>query len=139
MILIDRAQQERGKLISIVSETMPHMPHLKRGAIRDFLSIMEEHGCYKDARWDRSDFIYGFETGSKIEFFSADSPDKVRGPRRDILFINECNNVSFETYTQLAIRTNEDNYADLCPDEVMKVRIQLWCRDIWQELEDMGD
>jgi phage terminase large subunit len=63
----------------------------------------------------------------------------VRGPRRDILFINECNNVSFETYTQLAIRTNEDNYADLCPDEVMKVRIQLWCQDIWQELEDMGD
>jgi hypothetical protein len=31
------------------------------------------------------------------------------------------------------------NYADLLGDEVMKVRIQLWCRDIWKELEDMGD
>jgi phage terminase large subunit len=91
------------------------MPHLKRGAIRDFLSIMEEHGYYKDDRWNRSDYIYTFETGTKIEFFSADSADKVRGPRRDILFINECNNVSFETYTRLAIRTNEDIYLDYNP------------------------
>src|SRR3990167_2428109 len=97
LVLIDRAQREKGKLISVVSETMPH---LKRGAIRDFLGIMEEHGYYKEDLWNRTDFTYTFETGSKIEFFSADSSDKVRGPRRDILFINECNNVSFETYTQ---------------------------------------
>lgn len=112
MILIDRAQKEKHKLISVVSETMPH---LKRGAIRDFLSIMEEHGYYKDGNWNRSDFIYEFETGSKVEFFSADSADKVRGPRRDILFINECNNVSYETYTQLAIRTKEEIYLDYNP------------------------
>lgn len=120
LILIDRAQREKGKLISVVSETMPH---LKRGAIRDFLSIMEEHGYYKDDRWNRSDFIYTFETGCRIEFFSADSADKVRGPRRDILFINECNNVSFETYTQLAIRTNETIYLDYNPV------VEFWVQD----------
>ena len=91
------------------------MPHLKRGAIRDFLSIMESQKDYRDERYNKTDFIYTFETGSKIEFFSADSPDKVRGPRRDILFINEANNVSFETYTQLAIRTNETIYLDYNP------------------------
>lgn len=112
LILIDRAGAEEGKLISIVSETFPH---LKRGAIRDFLNIMQSHGYYKDANWNRTDYIYTFETGTKIEFFSADSSDKVRGPRRDILFLNECNNVSHETYTQLAIRTNEDIYLDYNP------------------------
>lgn len=112
LILIDKAQSTKNKLISVVSETIPH---LKRGAIRDFLAIMESHGYFKESRWNRTDFIYTFETGSRIEFFSADTPDKVRGPRRDILFINECNNVSFETYTQLAIRTNEDIYLDYNP------------------------
>lgn len=123
LILIDRAQCEKGKLFSVVSETLPH---LKKGAIRDFLNIMEGHGYYRDDQWNRTDFIYTFETGSRLEFFSADSPEKVRGPRRDVLFINEANNISYETYTQLAIRTNEDIYIDYNPvsefwvhDEVM--------------------
>lgn len=112
LILIDRAYCEKGKLFSVVSETLPH---LKKGAIRDFLNIMEGHGYYNDDLWNRTDYIYTFETGTKIEFFSADSPDKVRGPRRDVLFINEANNISYETYTQLAIRTNESIYLDYNP------------------------
>lgn len=100
------------RLYSVVSETLPH---LKKGAIRDFLNIMEGHGYYKDANWNRTDYIYTFETGSKIEFFSADSPDKVRGPRRNVLFINEANNISYETYTQLSIRTDEEIYIDYNP------------------------
>lgn len=112
LILIDLVQQEEGKTISVVSETVPH---LKRGAIRDFLSIMEEHGYYDENRWNKTDFIYEFETGSRIEFFSADTPAKVRGPRRDILFINEANNISFDTYLQLSIRTNEIIYLDYNP------------------------
>ena len=100
------------RLLSVVSETLPH---LKKGAIRDFLNIMEGHGYYNDDLWNRTDFIYTFETGTRIEFFSADSPDKVRGPRRDVLFINEANNISYETYTQLAIRTNETIYLDYNP------------------------
>lgn len=113
LILIDRAQREKNRLSSVVSETMPH---LKRGAIRDFLNIMEAHGYYDDNRWNRSDFTYTFETGSKIEFFSADSSDKVRGPRRNgDLFINECNNVSYDTFTQLSIRTEGDIFLDYNP------------------------
>jgi phage terminase large subunit len=112
-IFIDRAQSRKGHLSSVVSETLPQ---LKRGAIRDFLNIMEGHGYYKDDCWNKTDFIYTFETGSKIEFFSADSPDKVRGPRRNgDLFLNECNNIQYDTYTQLAIRTEGDIYLDYNP------------------------
>ncbi len=105
LYLIDRAQRDnKPKLASVVSESFPH---LKRGAIRDFLSIMEEHQYFKESRWNKTDFVYTFETGSKLEFFSADQPDKVRGPRRDRLFINEANNVPYQTFEQLEVRTKE--------------------------------
>ncbi len=110
--LIDYAQMHKGETISIVSETFPH---LKRGAMRDFLSIMHSHGYYQDSRWNKTDYIYKFETGSIIEFFSADQPGKVRGPRRDVLFINEANNVPYETYTQLEIRTKKIIWLDWNP------------------------
>ena len=48
-----------------------------------------------------------FETGSQIEFFGADQADKLRGGRRDRLFINECNNISFEAFEELEVRTRE--------------------------------
>lgn len=103
--LIQLAQTDTTpKLSSVVSETMPH---LKRGAMRDFLNIMNLHGYYKDDAWNRSDFIYTFETGSKIEFFSADMPSKTRGPRRDRLYINEGNNVPWEAADQMMVRTRE--------------------------------
>jgi phage terminase large subunit len=92
------------KLSSIVSESMPH---LKRGAMRDFLNIMTAHGYFKEEAWNRSDFIYTFETGSKIEFFSADQPSKTRGPRRDRLFLNEGNNIPYEAADQMMVRTKE--------------------------------
>ncbi|MBU2118722.1 MAG: terminase large subunit, partial [Alphaproteobacteria bacterium] len=105
LYLIARAQTDKTPtLASIVSESFPH---LKRGAIRDFLSIMEEHRYFDDRLWNKTDYVYTFETGSKIEFFSADQPGKVRGPRRDRLFINEANNIPFETFEQLEVRTKE--------------------------------
>ncbi len=111
--MIDRAQANKTpELMSVVSETMPH---LKRGAMRDFLNIMQSHGYYKDDNWNKTDYIYTFETGSRIEFFSADSPDKVRGPRRDILFINEANNVPYEAFDQLSVRTKGIIWLDWNP------------------------
>ena len=113
LYLIARAQTDtKPTLTSIVSESFPH---LKRGVMRDFLMIMGEHGYYKEERWNRTDFTYEFETGSKIEFFSADQPDKVRGPRRERLFMNECNNMALETFEQLEIRTKEFIFLDWNP------------------------
>ena len=110
--LIDYCQRERGKIVSVVSWTLPH---LKKGAIRDFLSIMSEHSYFKESRWNKTESIYLFETGSKLEFFSADQPGKVRGPRRDVLFINEANNISYDIYTQLEIRTRDIIFIDFNP------------------------
>lgn len=112
LILIDYAQTHPGELISVVSESFPH---LKRGAMRDFLNIMQGHNYYEDDNWNRTDYIYSFQNGAKIEFFSADQPDKVRGPRRDVLFINEANNIPYETYTQLEIRTKKIIWLDWNP------------------------
>lgn len=113
LYLIARAQSDTiPTTTSIVSESLPH---LKRGAMKDFLDIMMQHGYFKDARWNKSDFIYKFETGSKIEFFSVDQPEKVRGPRRERLFINEANNVAYETFDQLEIRTKEFIFLDWNP------------------------
>lgn len=110
--LIDYAQSHEGELISVVSESFPH---LKRGAMRDFLNIMKEQNYYVDDFWNRSDYTYSFETGSRIEFFSADQPSKVRGPRRDVLFINEANNIPYEAFDQLEVRTKKIIWLDWNP------------------------
>src|ERR1044071_6616943 len=113
LLLIDKAQRDkRPTITSVVSESFPH---LKRGVMRDFLNIMQTHGYFKDSAWNRSDFIYTFETGSQIEFFSVDQASKVRGPRRDRLFINEANNVPYEAFDQLEVRTKELIYLDWNP------------------------
>lgn len=113
LYLIARAQSDKTPtLTSVVSESFPH---LRRGAMRDFLNIMQEHGYYKDELWSKTDYTYTFETGSKLEFFSADQPGKVRGPRRDRLFVNEANNIQKEAWEQLLIRTKEFAFADWNP------------------------
>jgi len=127
-ILIDKCQTDtKPTLTSVVSESFPH---LKRGSMRDFLMIMQEHNYYEDKRWNRSDFTYTFETGSKLEFFSADQPGKVRGPRRDRLFINEANNVPYETFDQLEVRTKGEIWLDWNPTN------EFWYYD---EVANRGD
>lgn len=105
LYLIAMAQSDKTKtLTSVCSESIPH---LKRGAVRDFKNIMQAHHYWKDSLWNATDSIYTFETGSQIEFFSTDNGDKLRGARRDRLFINEANNIPFEAFEQLEIRTKD--------------------------------
>ena len=111
-VLIDLAAKQSGLEISVVSESLPH---LRKGALKDFLRIMKDTNRYFDGRYNRTHLTYTFSTGSYIEFFSADQEGKVRGPRRTHLYINECNNLSFETYHQLAIRTSGNIWLDFNP------------------------
>jgi phage terminase large subunit len=76
---------------------------------------MEEHQYFSPTEWNKTDYIYTFPTGSKIEFFSADQPGKVRGPRRDLLFINEANNISLDVFNQLEVRTRKIVFMDWNP------------------------
>ena len=125
-VLIDKCARYENTSVSIVSE---NIPHLKRGAMRDFLKIMKETHRYIDKHWNRSNSIYTFNNGSYIEFFGADNDSKLRGARRDILYLNECNNVSFESYSQLAIRTNKEIYLDYNPVKRFWVHQELLGQD----------
>lgn len=111
-ILINIAAKNSNTEISIVAESIPH---LKRGAMKDFKKIMIATGRYLDQRWNASDFKYVFANGSVIEFFSADNDAKLRGARRDYLYMNECNNMTFHAYTELASRTKKGVYLDWNP------------------------
>ena len=113
MDLIDRAQRDTSPtLTSVVSESMPH---LRRGAIRDFKKIMREQGYWKNDRWNQTEKIYTFETGSEMEFFGADDDGKLRGGRRDRGFMNECNNISLQAFDEFEVRTREFVYLDWNP------------------------
>lgn len=110
-VLIIRATTKRTE-ISIVGETVPH---LRRGAIRDFIKIMIAKRIFVPARWNKTLLTYTFGNGSTIEFFSADQESRLRGARRQVLFVNEANNIEFDAYHQLAIRTSETIYIDFNP------------------------
>ena len=110
-LLILIAQNARSPLlISVVSESLPH---LKRGAIRDFFKILDE-SLDNNPRYNKTEQRYTFGKGV-IEFFGADEADKVRGPRRDILFINEGNNIPWEAAQGLDIRTAKFTFVDWNP------------------------
>lgn len=110
--LIHVAQSNPDLVISVVSESLPH---LKLGAIRDFKSIMKMQKYWDDDLWSKGEFVYTFPNGSIIEFFSVDNAGKAHGPRRDILFVNEANNVSWPIYRQLAGRTRKLIIIDFNP------------------------
>ncbi|HSY75456.1 MAG TPA: phage terminase large subunit, partial [Bacteroidia bacterium] len=102
---------EKPYVVSVVAESFPH---LKRGAIRDFKRILAMN------RWDgmvkENKTEHTFHIGKSIvEFFSADNAAKLRGARRDILFINECNNVDYESFQQLDVRTRLRTILDFNP------------------------
>lgn len=111
-LLILIAQKSKTPLlISIVSETLPH---LKKGAMRDFENILRAEGWYDEQKHNKTDRVYYIGI-SQIEFFSAEDSGKVRGPRRDILYMNECNNLSKEIYDELEVRTNKTIFLDYNP------------------------
>jgi phage terminase large subunit len=126
-ILIDKCAKENGLEVSVVAETIPV---LRRGALKDFLKIMRWTNRYFDDRFNKTLLRYDFANGSSIEFFSADDASKLRGARRDILYINECNNVTFEAYNELSIRTKKEVYLDFNPAN------EFW---VHKELKDEPD
>lgn len=121
-ILIDRAAKTPNTEISVVSESIPH---LRRGALRDFLKIMKSINRYVDDRYNKTLLKYEFANGSFIEFFSADDSSKLRGGRRSILYINECNSVSFESFNELSIRTKDEVFLDYNPTAEFWVQTEL--------------
>ena len=125
-ILIDKAAKTGGLEISVVAESIPH---LRRGALRDFLKIMKWTNRFVSERYNKSYLRYDFANGSFIEFFSADDSSKLRGARRDILYINECNTINFDAYNELSIRTKREVYLDFNPAN------EFWVEEIKEDKE----
>lgn len=113
--LIDYCQSPKNayknKIVTVVSESYPH---LSKGAMTDFEMIMKDRGYWEDKLWNKKG-IYTFESGNKMEFYSVDTYGKAHGPRRDVLFLNECNNLSYQIVDQLIIRTRETIWMDWNP------------------------
>ena len=110
-ILVGYAESYRDSLISVVGMSYPH---LSTGAIRDFIKIMKETNRWNVAQWNSTSHIYTFLNGSVIEFLSVDKMS-ARGPRRDVLFVNEANGISYEVFMELAGRTRDFCIIDYNP------------------------
>ena len=102
---------KRKLIISIVSKTLPH---LKAGSMRDFEAILIGEGVIVDKVKNKTESFYRIGN-SIIEFFGADQQDKVHGPSRDILFLNEAYFIKYEVYDQLSLRTSGTIFIDYNP------------------------
>jgi phage terminase large subunit len=98
--------------ISVVSHSLPH---LKRGAMRDFFDILNSWEWYDEAMHNKTDGVYTFDSGSYIEFIGLEDPGRARGPARDVLFVNEANLISKPLFDQLDMRTTFKVITDLNP------------------------
>ena len=117
-LLIYYAMNNPGTKITVVSHSLPH---LKKGALRDFLDIMDSWKIYNEANHNKTDNVYHFGT-IYIEFFGLEDAGKARGPGRDILFINEANLISKALFDQLDMRTRWKVMIDLNPAD-----FDCWC------------
>lgn len=114
--IIDYCQRKqwKEKTVHVVSESFPH---LEMGVMEDFKNIMKDRGYWKDELWHQTKHEYTFETGNKLRFLSVDTYGKAHGPRRDVLFLNECNNMVYKIADQLMTRTREIVWMDWNPSE----------------------
>jgi phage terminase large subunit len=111
--MIVKALEGKHKMISVVRKSMPS---LRATAMRDFLNILMEMGLYDEKYHSKTENIYHLNN-TDIEFFGLDEPQKVRSRRRDILWINEANELTLEAFRQLNMRTNAQMYLDFNPSD----------------------
>lgn len=102
------------KKVSIVRKSFPS---LRDSVIKDLFEIMKDLKIYKEDNHKKVEKYYLFDNGSSIEYFSIDDAQKVRGRKRDILWANEANELSFEDFTQLKMRTTEKLFFDFNPSD----------------------
>ena len=110
-LLVGYCQSYPDSLVTVVGLSYPH---LEAGTIRDFVKIMKEVNIWEAERWNKSAKTYEFANGSILEFKSIDRMS-ARGPRRDVLFVNEANGITFETFQELATRTKDFVIIDFNP------------------------
>lgn len=130
MLIISWCQTNADKVATVASMSYPH---LSRGAIRDFQAIMKAADIWEPERWNQSSKIYTFGNGTILEFISVDNMS-AHGPARDLLFVNEANDMDRETFEQLAARTTGKIIIDYNPSH------KFWAHDwLLKEQADQCD
>lgn len=127
--------------IDVVSRSLPH---LKQGAMTDFDNILKAEGYVIEHIKNQTDQVYKIGN-SLIRFFGVEDAARVHGPRRNILYINECNHVSYEVYNQLAIRTDGHIFIDYNPtrafwvhDEVIPNESHTYIQSCYKDNEELA-
>ena len=112
-LFIVKCLEETGKVFTICRKTLPA---LKGTAYRDVLNILKELELYNEANHNKSELSYTLN-GNLLEFISVDQPQKIRGRKRDYLWLNEANEFTYEDWQQLILRTTEKIYLDYNPSD----------------------
>jgi phage terminase large subunit len=112
-IIFDYCAKNRGKIITICRKTYPA---LRATAMRDFFEILKTNGLYDENLHNKSSSEFKFK-GNVIEFISLDKPTKIRGRKRDLLYVNEANEITFEDWQQLIFRTTGRIILDYNPSD----------------------
>jgi phage terminase large subunit len=113
-LMIIYCLQNNNKVVSVIRKTFPA---LRATVLRDFIEILKDIGLYKQEAHNKSEHIYTFANGSMIEFFSVDDEQKIRGRKRDIAWCNESNELYFDDFTQLNMRTEDKLIFDYNPSD----------------------
>ena len=126
-IILHYCQHHENKTITICRKTFPAV---RATVMRDFLEILKRMDLYDEQHHNKSNHEYKLDS-NLIEFISLDQPQKVRGRKRDLLFANEMNELTFEDWQQLVFRTTDKIVGDLNPSDEYH-----W---IWEKLEQRED
>jgi len=111
IVLVGYAESYANSKITVVGQSYGH---LKDGALDDFKKIMRETNRWDDESFNKTELNYEFRNGSVIQFRSIDKM-KAHGLARDVLFVNEANAFSYDTFDQLASRTEDFVIIDYNP------------------------
>tara|TARA_R110000751_G_scaffold76088_1_gene153090 strand:+ start:8 stop:1171 length:1164 start_codon:yes stop_codon:yes gene_type:complete len=112
-LIFQYCSQHTGKIITICRKTFPS---LRATVLRDFFDILKKHTIYRELNHNKSNSEYNL-FDNLVEFISLDQPQKIRGRKRNLLFINEANELYFEDWQQLVFRTQERIVIDFNPSD----------------------
>lgn len=112
-IIFSYCAEPRGKTITVARKTFPAV---RSTVMRDFFDILKQYDLYDVEAHNKSSNEY-ILNGNMVEFVSLDQPQKIRGRKRDLAFLNEANELDFEDWQQIAFRTSEKIILDYNPSD----------------------
>jgi phage terminase large subunit len=113
-LLVVYCLTNKDKVVSIIRKSFPS---LRGSVMRDFFEVMRDLDLYNQNEHNKTENLYTFSNGSTVEFFAVDDEQKLRGRKRDVLWANEANELNFEEFNQLNMRTSEKLIFDFNPSD----------------------